>query len=61
MTADVDGDGKLELLAASQDGYLYAWDTTGSGPAAASQFRFDATNSGRVDSGGKLQRWRSRD
>jgi outer membrane protein assembly factor BamB len=57
MTADIDGDGRLELLAASQDGYLYAWSTLGSGPPAVSQFRFDAAGTGRADVGGALSTW----
>ena len=46
---DVDGDGKLEVVAVTREGYLWVWDT----PTAADglvewgSFRHDARNSGR--------------
>lgn len=39
MVRDVDGDGKLEILVANLDGYLYCYGTTSAGKVELGQFR----------------------
>ncbi len=47
--ADIDGDGLLELLVASNDGYLRAYDTAGRAPALWGYHRGSTWNTGVVD------------
>ena len=46
---DVDGDGKLEVVAVTREGYLWVWDTRApaDGRVEWGSFRHDARNSGR--------------
>ncbi|MCB9188829.1 MAG: PQQ-binding-like beta-propeller repeat protein [Flavobacteriales bacterium] len=44
LIKDVDGDGKLELLIASLDGYLYCYETNSSGEVFYGQFRWSNDN-----------------
>jgi len=44
MIKDIDGDGLLELLIASLDGYLYCYDTKSKGEANYGQFRWNNKN-----------------
>lgn len=44
LVKDVDGDGKLEILIASLDGYLYCYDTKSSGSVYYGQFRWSNNN-----------------
>ena len=46
---DVDGDGRLEVVAVTREGYLWVWDTPTKTPGLVEwpMFRHDARNTGR--------------
>jgi hypothetical protein len=46
VLADIDGDGLLEILTASNDGFLRAWDTEGRAPALLGTHRGSTWNTG---------------
>ena len=67
---DVDGDGKLEVVAITREGNLFVWDTPAraGSPVEWGSFRHDARNTGRYSSpaGGRSTAkgsvtWRSRE
>ena len=45
---DIDNDGKLELVIAGLDGFLYCYDTNSSGKVFQGQFRSDNANTGVI-------------